>query len=144
MSEMQFPVKGKKKGPKFNNPYKIPNETANEIRSLDNPDLVARAALEYKNWVASMKTKKMDGHISDLKDQIKGLRDEIKHKPEVIEMEEKLKKFKDDLVSEEQAKLEEEVKNLSQPHNEDVKSFKGVFQVAMDEVARRKDSGAMK
>jgi uncharacterized secreted protein with C-terminal beta-propeller domain len=140
---MQFQSKNKKLH-KFNNPYHIANEKADEIRGLDNQALVARAAIEYKNWLSSVKNKKNDGHLLDIREQIKGLKDEINHKAEVIELAEKLKKLKEDLISEEQARLEEEAKNLNQPHNEDIKAFKGVFQIAMDEIAKRKDSGSMK
>lgn len=133
----------KNKKPKFNNPYKVPNDDATAIRALDNQALVSKAALEYKNWIAYIKVKKGDGNLIDVREQIKGLKDEINNRAEVIEMTEKLKKFKDDLVSEEQAKLEEVAKNAAQPFNADIQAFKGVFQVAMDEIARRKDSGAM-
>ena len=136
--------KPKKSKPKFNNPYHIPNDRADEIRALDNRSLVERAALEYKNWLASIKIKKNDGAVLDVKEQIKNLRDTIKKDQRFIEKSDELEKLKDGLVTEEQAKLEEELKNLNQPHNEDVKAFKGVFQVAMDEVARRRETGSMK
>ena len=134
----------KKKGPKFNNPHSVPNDTADEIRRLDNDGLIARASLEYNDWIGYEKVKKNDGTVADMREQIKDLKKEIEADAELVQMKEAYEKRKAELVSEEQARLEEEIKNELQPLQEDVKNARGRFRVAMDEISNRHKLGVLK
>ena len=46
---------------KFNNEYKVPNEKADEIRNLNNKELVNKASVDYQNWQAAIRQKKAGG-----------------------------------------------------------------------------------
>lgn len=131
--------RGRKK--KFNNPYKVDNEKANEIRSLNNSELISRTAMEYKNWMASIDLKKNDAGLALLKEQISNINEEIEENPEYVKALEEFERIKEELVSEELARLKEEKKNLLQPYNEDTKTFKGLFQLSMDELNERRSKG---
>lgn len=130
-----------KRKSKYNNPYKIPNEKANEIYGLSNEELVKRTNIEYKNWLAAQKQKKDDPQIATVKEQIKELQEsEIKGDTEYQELAAKLEEMKFNLTSEDLARFKEELKNLTDPYNEDIKSFKSMFQLAMDEISRRREA----
>lgn len=141
---MDFQKKSKKKGPRYNNVHKVPNEVADEIRRLSNDDLITRTTQEYTSWMGAEKAKKNDGEILKTKEDLTNLRKDIKNNPEFMKIEEEFQKKKSELITEEQAKLEEELRNLVQPHTEDIMSFRGKFRLAMDEVTNRKRSGALK
>jgi hypothetical protein len=144
MNTLTFGKPKKSKKQKYNNPHKVENQVADEIRRLANVDLITRTSQEYKNWMGAEKAKKNDGEVLRIKEDIQNLRKDIKSNPEYIKLEEEFKAKKEELVTEELARLEEELKNLIQPHVEDIKGFRGKFRVAMDEVTQRKDSGALK
>ena len=127
--------------PKFNNEYKVPNQIANEIRGLSNKNLVDKATVEYQNWEAVKRQKKTDPDIKNAKDQIKEFVDEMKQNPDFIALEDEYKAKKEELVCEDHARLKEELKNLTEPYNEDIKSFESLFKLAMDEIDDRKSSG---
>jgi len=129
---------------KFNNEYKIPNEKADEIWRLSNKELINRIALEYKNWTATEAQKKDDPKIAALKNQIKELMDAMKEDPAYLEAEEQFQNRKDELESEELSRYREELKNESGPYREDVALYKGLFQLSMDELDKRKSSGLLK
>ena len=137
-------AKKKKSKSKFNNPYKVPNDKADEIRALSNPELVSRAALEYENTKMFERIKKNDTDLNASREQMKTLKQDIESHPEYIEAKEALRIKKEELISETQASLEEEIKNLAQPLNEDIQNSRGLFKVAMDEVNARKQSGTLK
>ena len=128
---------------KFNNEYKVPNEKADEIRNLNNKELVNKASVDYQNWQAVIRQKKADTDISSTKDQIKDFMEEMKANPEYLEAEDNFKTKKEELVTEDHARLKEELKNLNEPYNEDVKSFESLFKLAMDEIDERKRSGVL-
>ena len=136
--------KPKKSKRRFNNPYHIDNEVANEILALNNVEIIEKATGEYNNWWSSVRLKKNDSAILSIKSAIKDINDDIKENPEYIKLEEEFKKKKDELVSEELASFQEQLKNLNQPYNEDVKRFRDMFRLAMDEITRRKQTGSMK
>jgi hypothetical protein len=139
---MNFFKKGKKKKQRFNNPYKIENSVADDVRRLSNKDLVDRATLEYQNWKMYERTKKTDGEIERLRGDLKKVRDEVTNNAQVVEMKDKLKKLQDELTDAAEATLKEELKNLNQPHTEDIRKAKSLFQLALDEIANRKVMGA--
>ena len=128
---------------KFNNEYKVPNDKANEIRGFNNKELVNKASVDYQNWQAVIRQKKADTDIKSTKDQIKDLTEEMKTNPEYQKAEEEFKTKKEELITEDHARLKEELKNLNEPYNEDVKSFEGLFKLAMDEIDERKRSGVL-
>lgn len=134
----------KKKKEKFNNPYKIPNDIADEVRRLPNPELVGRAAQEYRNWMGAVRAKKVDGEVQRLKEDIKNVKKDITEHPEIVRLSEELEKKTQELISEELARMQEELKNANQPHNEDIKNFRDLFKLAMDEVNDRRDMGVLK
>ena len=129
---------------KFNNPHQVDNEKADEILRLDNGKLVDEAASNYRGLSRVEMLKKEDGQIISLNEQLIELRDEIKNDPQVVDLEDQLKALKENLLSEEQARLEEEIKNMRQPYTEDVKTIKGIYKLCMDEINRRRDNGIMK
>jgi hypothetical protein len=133
----------KKKKTKFNNEYNIPNEKADEVRKLDNQALIERTSIEYKNWLASRDMKKNDPEITRLKDSIKDINEHIKEDPDYQKAEAAFVAVKEALVSEELARFKEELKNLNEPYNEDIKFFRGMFQLAMDEISNRKANGLL-
>jgi len=126
---------------KFNNPHKIPNDVATEIRQLNNEKLIARITLEYRNWVASQEAKKKDPELVKAADMIKEAKEEIKNQPEYQEMVEEHKSKLEAYMTEELARYTEEHKNLLQPFNEDIARFRGMFKVAIEELDNRKDKG---
>lgn len=131
----------KKRKKRSNNSYKLPDQVATDILNLNNKELIGRVTMEYANWTASMVSKKEDGQLKAVNAQIKDLEDEVKSMDEVIEMEYKLAELKESLSSEKLATYKEEKKNLLEPYNEDIKFFKGCFQLSMDEMNRRKNEG---
>lgn len=133
--------RGKK--PKFNNPYKIPNEKASEVWGLPNKELVERIDVEYRNWQAVIRLRKDDAGISSLKEQKNHIQDEIKSDPRYLKAEAEFQAIKEELITEELARLDEELKNLLQPYNEDAKSFKGLFRLCIDELNRRRTAGLL-
>jgi hypothetical protein len=134
----------KKKKIEANNPFKVPNEKADEVRGLSNDDLIIRTSMEYQNLRAAERIKKNDPELQRLKEEVATFRSEIKNNPEVMELEEQLKNKKKELVEEDQARLEEELRNQAQPFNEDIQSFRSVFMLAMDEINRRREMGVLK
>lgn len=137
--------KSKSKGKNnYNNPHQVPNEVAEEIRSLPNTELVSRASLEYKNWMATLRLKKNDPNIMRLKGDIQEQKEEVQSDPEYQKLVEEFKRKKEEMITAEIAQLQEELKNLVQPYTEDIKAFRGRFKVAMDEISDRKDSGSFK
>jgi len=128
---------------KYNNAFKVPNEKANEIRSCPHKTLVARASIEYENWVAVKQQKKNDTQIQNTRDQLKEFEKEIKEDPRYQQLEDEYKTRKEELVTEEHANLKEELKNLNEPYNEDIKSFENLFKLCMDEIKDRKESGLL-
>ena len=141
---MLFDAKKKSKRQKKNNPHNVPNDKANEIRGLSNDDLLNRLSLEYSNWIASEQNKKDDPEIRKVKEQLKDLSEQAKEDPQYIEMEAKLKEKLEDILGEDGARFKEELKNLVQPYSEDIKLFKGMFKVAIEEMGKRKKEGLMK
>lgn len=129
--------------PKFNNSFKVPNEKADEIRRAPHKELVARASLEYENWLAVKSQKKNDPQIQNTRDQVKGYMEEIKEDPRYQELEEDYKTRKEELVTEDHATAKEELKNLNEPYNEDIKSFENLFKLCMSEIKDRKASGLL-
>lgn len=128
---------------KYNNKHKVPNEKANEIRSLNNKDLVDRVSMEYQNWEAVKRQKKGDEEITRTKDLIKVFTEDMKADPEYQKAEEEFKTKKEELITEDHARLKEELKNLNEPYNEDIKSFEGLFKISMEELEDRKSSGVL-
>lgn len=129
--------------PKFNNPFKVPNEKATEIRSCNHKELVARASIEYQNWQAVKSQKKNDSQIQNVRTDIKEFENQIKEDPRYQELEEEYKTRKEELITEDHALLKEELKNLNDPYNEDIKSFENIFKLCMDEIKVRKESGLL-
>lgn len=129
--------------PKFNNPFKVPNQQATEIRSASHKELIARASIEYQNWQAVKSQKKSDPQIKNVKDDIKEFETEIKEDPRYQELEEEYKTRKEELITEDHARLKEELKNLNEPYNEDIKAFENLFKLCMDEIKTRKESGLL-
>lgn len=129
--------------PKYNNSFKVPNEKADEIRRLPHKELVSRASVEYENWQAVKRQKKNDPQIQNMRDLLKDFDQNIKADPRYQELEEDYKSRKEELVSEDHARTQEELKNLSQPYNEDIKSFENLFKLCMEEIKERKNSGLL-
>jgi len=129
--------------PQKQNKYKVPLEKAEEILDLKNEELVSRASLEYRNWMASVDQKKEDPELNRVKEQLKNINEEIKGTPEFIKAEEAFNKVKESLVDEETARLKEELKNLMGPFTEDINAFKGMFKTAMDEMNERRIHGKL-
>lgn len=133
----------KKKKPAFNNPYKVPNEKADEIRRLSNSELALRAAQEYKSMIGYINVKKDDVNIENMRKQIKDQSEEVESHEEVVALKEQLKAKKEEVLTENLATLKEEFKNLVQPFNEDIAATRGLFRVAMDELASRRETGVL-
>lgn len=129
--------------PKFNNPFKVPNDKADEIRNCLHKELVARASIEYENWLAVKQQKKNDPQIQNTKDELKVFEQEIKDDPRYQELEDDYKARKEELITDEHASLKEELKNLNEPYNEDIKAFENLFKLCMDEIKQRKASGLL-
>jgi hypothetical protein len=134
----------KSKKVRFNNAYRLPNDIADEIFACDNTKIVEKATNEYNNWCASLRLKKNDSTILGVKESIKDINDNIKENPEYQKLEEEFKTKKEELVSEELASFKQQLTNLTQPYNEDIKRFRDMFKLAMDEITKRKQSGTMK
>jgi len=134
----------KKKKKKFNNPYKIDNTLADEIRNIPNDGIIERAASEYRNWMASEEQKKSDPEVVAVAAALKDIYEEIKSDPEYVKAKEEFDSVVESLVSEELERRKEELKNLKEPYLEDIKRFRGCFRLAMDEITERKQKGLMK
>lgn len=130
-----------KKRAKYNNKYKIPNDTADEIRKLSNEKLLDRTTLEYRNWEGAMEAKKKDPELLRQWELLKNAKDDIKNQPEYQEMIERHKAEIEEYMTEELARLNEEYKNLLQPFNEDVARFRGMFKIAIEELDDRQKRG---
>jgi ribosomal protein S20 len=128
---------------KYNNPFKVPNEKSEEIRKCPHKDLIARASQEYENWQAVKRQKKNDPQIQNIKTQIKEFDKEIKEDPRYQELEEEYKTRKEELVTDDHARAKEELRNLNEPYNEDIKSFENLFKLCMEEIKERKDAGLL-
>jgi len=126
-----------------NNKHKVPNEKANEIRNLNNQELVGRVSMEYKNWEGVKKAKKGDEDIVRTKDRIKDCVEAMKSDPEFKKLEDDFKAMKEALITEDHARYKEELKNFTEPYNEDIKAFEGLFKVSMEELDDRKASGIL-
>jgi phosphoglycerate-specific signal transduction histidine kinase len=126
-----------------NNKQGVPNDKADEIFKLSHKELVLRSSLEYANWQAVLDQKKNDGEITRIKASISDLSAEINSHPDYVKAKEELAHLKESLLTEEQARFEEELKNVSQPYNEDIKAFRDMFRLCMDEIKRRKDKGLL-
>jgi len=50
---------------------------------------------------------------------------------------------KEELVTEDHARAKEELKNLNEPYNEDIKSFENLFKLCMAEIKDRKSAGLL-
>lgn len=133
-----------KKAPKYNNPYKIPSDEATEIRSLGNKEIIERASLEYNSWTAAEREKKGDPSISSLREKLTEFKKDVNSHPDVVELQEQLDAKKNELIDEQQATIEEEIKNANQPLIENVNRFRGAFRVAMDEISDRHKKGILK
>jgi len=133
----------KKSRARYNNEFHVENSKADEIRALPNDALLGRCTMEYKNWMASVKMKKEDSAIAAVKSAMKEIRDGIKEDPEYIKLEEEFKAKKEELITEELADYQEQLKNLIQPYNEDVAEFRGLFRVAIEELDARKGKGLL-
>lgn len=136
--------KKKKDKVEVNNSFKVPNEKASEIRGLTNDELIIRASMEFENMRAAERIKKNDPELARMREEVAEFRSDVKNNTEVLELEEQLKLKKQELVEEDQARLEEEIRNHAQPFNEDIQSFKGCFMVAMEEINRRRELGVLK
>jgi hypothetical protein len=128
----------RKRKVKYNNPYKIRNELANEIRALPNAELADRASLEYVNWMASEKLKKEDPAISAVRGSLKDISESIKDSDEYKAAKEAFDKVVDSLMDASEVTYKEELRNLLQPYVEDIKLFKGCCKIALDEINRRR------
>jgi DNA-binding transcriptional regulator GbsR (MarR family) len=137
-----LPFKKGKSRKKFNNSFNVPSDKADEIFKLSNTDLVNRAHLEYKNWVATQRYKKDDPSIDRIKRSIADINAEVKENPEYKKLEEEFKQKKEELVSAELAAFKEELANVVQPFNEDISAFRNLFRLAMYEITKRKESKA--
>lgn len=133
----------KKKGPKLNK-HGITFDRVQEIANLDNQSLINRLSIEYKNWVQTDKYKKDDPEIMKVQESLKSVKENVVTDQRYIDAKENLQKIKEELVDEEQARLEEELKNLAQPFLEDIKLYRGMFKTAMDELAQRREKGLLK
>lgn len=133
----------KKKKQKFNNPYKVPNEKADEIFKLENEKLIQEVDVQYRNWQAVIVQKKTDPQVTDLKEQKTTIVEEIENHPKYVEAFENFKKIKEDLVTEELARIKEELKNTLEPYKEDIDHFRGMFRLCMDELNSRIQKGAI-
>jgi len=132
----------KKKGPKFNNPYKIPNDVADDVRRLSNKDLVDKATSEYNTWKINERLKKNDGALAQKKKELKDLNQAVNTHAEVVKLQDLLKAKKLEIEDEIKATVQEELKNLNAPYNEDIKAARDLFRLAMDEISHRKQLGA--
>lgn len=128
---------------KYNNQFKVRNDLADEIRRCSHNDLIARASVEYENWLAVKQQKKNDPQIQNTKDDIKAFDDAIKEDPEFQQLETDFKDAKEAMVTEDHARAKEELKNLNQPFNEDIKSFENLFKLCMEEIRERKSAGLL-
>lgn len=133
-----------KKKKKFNNPHKVPNEEADELRNLGNEDLLQKLRNFHQNLIYAERAKKSDPEIMRIKEALVEFKEEIKNHPDVVEKEEALKAFKEGLVEEEQARLEEELKNIRQPIADDVTNSRNRFRFCMEELNSRCDMGIFK
>jgi len=128
----------RKRKVKYNNPYKIRNELANEIRALPNGELANRASLEYTSWMASEKLNKEDSEISAVRGSLRDLSEAVKESDEYKEAKEAFDKVVDSLIDASEATYKEQLRNLIQPYAEDIKLFKGCCKIALDEINRRR------
>jgi chromosome segregation ATPase len=129
--------------PKFNNQFKVPNEKATEIVAASHKNLVTQASIEYENWQAVKSQKKNDPQIQNVRNELKELEAAIKEDPRYQELEDEYKTRKEELITEEHATLKEELKNLNEPYNEDIKSFENLFKLCMEEIKTRKEAGLL-
>lgn len=127
---------------KYNNHFQVPNETAEVILRLSNKELADRSHLEYCNWQSVVSQKKDDPQIMRAKSSLQDVNAQVKEDPRYIAAEEELKRIKEELVSEEMARLQEELRNVIQPFTDDLKAFKNMFRLTVAEISRRKDSGS--
>jgi hypothetical protein len=129
---------GKRKKLKFNNPYKIDNETADDIRALKDDELIDRVAKEYVSWMHTEKERREDPEIVAIRERLKDLSEDIKSDEKYKKAKEEFDAVVESLIDDSQASYKEEMKNLVEPYAEDLKLFKGCFKIAMDEVNRRR------
>lgn len=132
----------KKKAAKFNNPYKIPNDVADDIRRLSNKDLIDKATSEYNSWKINERMKKNDGALAAKRKELKDINKAVNNNSEVDKLAEQLKLKKLEVEDEIKATVQEELKNLSSDYNEDIKESRDLFKFAMDEISHRKQLGA--
>jgi hypothetical protein len=123
---------------KYNNPYKILNSVADEIRGLPDTQLVDRASLEYIAWMESEKLKKEDPAIVAVRGQLKDIDEAVKESEEYAAAKAAFDAVVEGLVDASREQYKEELKNLLQPYAEDIKEFKGRTRLAWDELNKRR------
>lgn len=119
------------------NRYKIPEENFTAITRMDEKELAANMERNYVAWMTNMELKKKDPEINMTKEKKQNLAKEIAKDPEIVELKEKLKQKTFEKTSEEKARLDEELKNLSSEYNNDIKSFRSLFYTCADIKTKR-------
>jgi tRNA U34 5-carboxymethylaminomethyl modifying GTPase MnmE/TrmE len=131
----------KKKKKSVANKHGLTWDKVDEIKKLSHKDLVERMTLEYRNLEAVQRQKKDDTKIREVKASISDIKVDLEANPEFVKAKEEFEAKKAALESEEQARYKEELDNLLQPYNEDIKFFRASFKTAMEEMQERKERG---
>lgn len=122
----------------FNNPYKVLNSVADEIRGLPDSSLVDRASLEYVAWMESERLKREDDEILAVRAMLKDIDEAVKESEEYAAAKAAFDAVVESLVDESKEQYLAQLKNLLQPYTEDIKQFKGCTKLAWDELNKRR------
>jgi hypothetical protein len=128
----------KRKKVKYNNPYKILNSVADEIRGLPDTQLVDRASLEYVAWMESERLKREDGEVAAVRGMLKDIDEAVKESDEYKDAKAAFDAVVEGLVDASKEQYLSQLKNLLQPYTEDIKQFKGCTKLAWDELNKRR------
>jgi hypothetical protein len=128
----------KRKKVKYNNPYKILNSVADEIRGLPDTQLVDRASLEYVAWMESERLKREDGEVAAVRGMLKDIDEAVKESDEYKDAKAAFDAVVEGLVDASKEQYLSQLKNLLQPYAEDIKQFKGCTKLAWDELNKRR------
>lgn len=121
----------------YKNRYKIPEETFTNITRMDEKELAVNMERNYTSWITNVELKKKDPEINMVREKKQNLAKEIAKDPKIVEIKEQLKQLVFEKTSEEKAKLDEELKNLSADYNADINSFKNLFFTCADLKTKR-------
>ena len=121
----------------YKNRYKILEETFTNITRMDEKELAVNMDRNYTSWITNVELKKKDPEINMVREKKQNLAKEIAKDPKIVELKEQLKQLVFEKTSEEKAKLDEELKNLSADYNADINSFKNLFFTCADLKTKR-------